>query len=102
MILSSSNFNRKFSNVIALRKQNEYNSQGILIEMNVPKKTVLLVDDDEIVRDIIKSAFEREYMVLEAKVNNSAIPRLSFHGLLARRLSGGTGESRKQKTPDAR
>lgn len=34
--------------------------------MNVPKKIVLLIEDDAMVRDIIRSAFEREYTVLEA------------------------------------
>lgn len=43
------------------------------------RKTVLLVEDDAVIRDIIKSAFEREYDVLEASGCSEAIKLLRNH-----------------------
>lgn len=44
--------------------------------MNVPKKTIFIIDDDAMVRDIIRSALEREYNILEASGYSEAV-RLS-------------------------
>jgi len=40
------------------------------------KKSILIVEDDELVRDILKCAFEREYTVLEASRYSEAIKQV--------------------------
>jgi YesN/AraC family two-component response regulator len=40
------------------------------------KKTVLLVEDDSIIREIVRSAFEREYNILEASACSAAMKLL--------------------------
>jgi two-component system response regulator AtoC len=41
------------------------------------KKTILLVDDDKVVRGILRNAFERKYDVLEASGCKDAIRQLA-------------------------
>ncbi|MFA6054866.1 MAG: response regulator transcription factor [Thermodesulfovibrionales bacterium] len=43
------------------------------------QKTILLVEDDAIVRDVMKSAFERDYIVLEASGCSEAAVLLKNH-----------------------
>lgn len=47
------------------------------------KKTLLLVEDDDVVRDMIRGAFERRYHVLEASSHSGAANHLKNHFDLA-------------------
>jgi YesN/AraC family two-component response regulator len=40
------------------------------------KKTILLVEDDDVVRDMIKGALEKDYHILEASTCSQAIPQI--------------------------
>jgi len=59
----------------------QVNSREALLQFlegdKVCKRTILLVEDDAVIRDIIRSEFEREYNVLEASRCSEALEILS-------------------------